>query len=99
MATLDRIDGGITVFLHCQGFNPNEPMDPENITVDVYVSPRELKEDEANIEEHVAHIVQDFGCKIAMPHLFRYRNRCTIDNVKPLQTRCTTMFCLSSHIY
>ncbi|KAF8228368.1 hypothetical protein L208DRAFT_1379395 [Tricholoma matsutake] len=44
ITTLDNIDGGLTVLLCCPGYSVQGDLAAEKITVDTYVSPRELKE-------------------------------------------------------
>lgn len=55
----------------------------ENITVDMYVSPRELKEGGKEMSKHMALLSQAFGADIALPHLRRFQTRCGLEGVKP----------------
>lgn len=82
MSALDIIDGGITLMLHCPGYQTKAAITPENLTVDIYVSPRELSEGGQKFSELVALIVQDFGTNLAVPHLRRFQDRCTVEKVK-----------------
>lgn len=84
---MDAIDGGISLILHCPGYQSKTAIAPENLTIDVYVSPRELAEGRKGFSEFVALIVQDFGTNLAVPHLRRFHNRCTTEGVKPLGVR------------
>ena len=59
--TLDRADGGITLVLHCPGHRATSV---ENLTIDTYISPRELKEGVKELSKHIALIVQTFGTDI-----------------------------------
>lgn len=77
------VDGGISLLLHCPGYRPAAAILPENLTVDVYITPRELVEGGDKISELVALIVQDFGINMAVPHLHRFQNRCATDEVNP----------------
>ncbi|KAI6097240.1 hypothetical protein F5141DRAFT_965789, partial [Pisolithus sp. B1] len=40
----DRLDGGITVMLHCAGVKSTSTQMADEVTVDLYVTPRELHE-------------------------------------------------------
>lgn len=83
---LDLTDGGISLLLRCPGYLPlaDTTISLEDLTIDVYVSPRELSEGGRNMSEHVALIVQEFGAHLALPHLSRFQNRCIKENVKAL---------------
>lgn len=59
-------------------------MSLENLTVDVYISPRELTEGGKQVSERVALLVQEFGANLALPHLRRFQARCSMEGVKPL---------------
>lgn len=84
---MDAIDGGISLVLHCPGYQSKSTIAPENLTVEVYVSPRELAEGGKKFSEFVALIVQDFGTNLAVPHLRRFQSRCMTEGVKPLGVR------------
>jgi hypothetical protein len=88
-ATLDRIDGGITLILRCPGYRETGKLAPEKITVDTYISPRELKEGGKEMSKHIALIIQAFGAEIALPHLSRFVTRSVIEGVKPPSTPST----------
>lgn len=87
---MDAIDGGISLVLHCPGYQPKTTNAPENVTIDVYVSPKELAEGGEKFSELVALIVQDFGTNLAVPHLHRFQNRCMTEGVTPLGVRGTS---------
>lgn len=91
------MDGGITVLLHCQGFKPSTKLCTENITVEAYVSPRELNEGGKQISEDVAFLVQDFGNKIVIPHIHRFLSRCKVDNVIPPREPSRLLFSNQSY--
>lgn len=80
---MDVVDGGISLVLHCPGYQPKVAIAPENLTIDVYVTPRELAEGGEKFSELVALIVQEFGANLAVPHLLRFQNRCMTAGVKP----------------
>ncbi|KAF8333786.1 hypothetical protein F5887DRAFT_1074593 [Amanita rubescens] len=77
ISTLDRLDGGITLMVRCPGY-PVEPRFKavEDVTIDTYISPREVSLNHAGIQEHVALIVQRFATNIVVPHLHRFTKRC-----------------------
>lgn len=79
---MDQIDGGISVILRCPGHPAGISL--ENLTVDVYITPRELIEGGKPISERVALLVQEFGANLALPHLQRFQTRCSNEGVKPL---------------
>jgi hypothetical protein len=79
-ATLDRADGGITLVLRCPG---HQATLVENLTVDTYISPRELKEGGKELSKRIALIIQAFGTNIALPYLHRFAKRCHTEQVEP----------------
>lgn len=70
--------------LRCPGYEPLTKISAENITVDVYISPRELTDGGTKTTEHVAQIIQAFGENLAVPHLHRFTTRCIAEGVRPL---------------
>lgn len=89
------MDGGISIIMRCPGYRPSTVLSLENITVDVYVSPRELKlaEGGERTSERVARLVQDFGAHIALPHLHRFQARCLAERVTALPARGVLALC------
>ena len=85
VAVLDRIDGGITMLMRCPGYRTSEDLTPENVVLDVYLSPRELSEAQDQISECAAVLAQSFGQDIALPHLRRFAARCLNEKVVPPQ--------------
>jgi hypothetical protein len=77
----DRIDGGITLMIRCPGYRINEDFSAQDITLDLYMPPRELNEGGAVFRESVARLAQSFGTEIVLPHLHRYTNRCAIEQI------------------
>lgn len=78
----DRIDGGISLLLRCPGQLQPE-VGVENITLDAYITPRELKEGGKEVDEGVALLAQSFGQDFVLPHLRRFAGRCITENVVP----------------
>jgi hypothetical protein len=78
---LDNIDGGLTVLLRCPGYSVQGDLAAEKITVDTYVSPRELKEGGKEMGKQVALMLQAFGAELAVPHLRRFYARCTVEGL------------------
>jgi hypothetical protein len=48
----------------------------EDITIDTFISPREVAVNCSRIQEHVALVVQSFATDIVVPHLHRFTQRC-----------------------
>lgn len=81
---LDLIDGGISLMLRCPGYRSDSTLSLEDVTVEVYVSPRELAKGGKEMSERVALLVQEFGKHLALPHLHLFQARCLVENVKAL---------------
>jgi hypothetical protein len=77
----DRLDGGISVLIRCAG--SEAVSSPENLPVDLYITPRELQETPERIGGDLAVWVQVFAQEFAMPHLERFNQRCVIENIQP----------------
>ncbi|KAG6908019.1 hypothetical protein DXG01_006486 [Tephrocybe rancida] len=71
IATLDGLDGGISVYLHCPGFQPPVGTKVEDLTIEAAVTPRELAEVGKPISKSIAMLIQAFGSEMALPHLER----------------------------
>jgi hypothetical protein len=80
-ATLDRADGGITLILRCPGHRATSV---EDLTVNTYISPRELKEGGKELSKHIALIIQAFGTDIALPYLHRFAKQCDTEEIESL---------------
>ncbi|KAG6370999.1 hypothetical protein JVT61DRAFT_10716 [Boletus reticuloceps] len=65
----DRLDGGISVLLRCPGFQSHIPLTADQITVDAYVTPRELIRNE-HVSGDMAVLVQAFCEEFAMLHTY-----------------------------
>lgn len=72
------------MILRCPAYAPSPAISAEDITVDIYISPRELAEGGKPITENVALIVQAFGEHLVIPHLHRYQKMCLAAGVVPL---------------
>jgi hypothetical protein len=79
-ATLDKADGGITLVLRCPG---QRATSVEDLTVDTYISPRELKEGGKELSKHIALIIQAFGADITLPYLHRFAKQCLTEQIEP----------------
>lgn len=84
VSALDLIDGGISLVMRCPGYCPSAAIALENLTIDVFISPRELSEGGKKMSERVALLVQDFGAHIALPHLRHFQTRCLTENITAL---------------
>jgi hypothetical protein len=78
-ATLDRADGGITLILRCPGQHATSV---EDLTIDTYISPRELNEGSKELTKHIALIIQAFGADVAFPYLHRFAKRCLAEQIE-----------------
>lgn len=67
--------------LRCPGHQPVSVV--QDITVDTYISPREMKAGGKELSKHLAFIVQTFGAEVALPHLRRFARRCLVEQVEP----------------
>jgi len=79
----DRLDGGISLMVHCPGFKAGRSLSPEQGAVDLYITPRELHENSARIGGDVAVLVQAFCEEFVIPHMQRFNERCRIENMEP----------------
>jgi hypothetical protein len=84
ITALDGTDGGISLFLHCPGYKTPPNIAVDDITVDLYISPRELAEGGTERSRVIAQAVQSFGEELALPHLCKFQLRCKEEGVKPL---------------
>ena len=55
----------------------------DEVTVDLYVTPRELCETPTRIGGDVAVLVQAFCQEFALPHLERFNKRCDLEIIPP----------------
>jgi hypothetical protein len=53
------------------------------MTVDLYISPRELEEGGFEMRSTISNFIQAFGRDIAFPHLQRFATRCHAEGVRP----------------
>jgi hypothetical protein len=91
MSTLERITGGVTLFLHCPGFQIPGPirLDPDDFCIELYSSPRERVSGGPELSDNVALLVQGFMEKIAPVHLVNFQYRCEANAVTPPPAPCT----------
>ena len=73
LATLDRIDGGVSVLLRCPGFLVASDFSVENVSVDAFITPHIVEI--SGTQERLAYLIQSFGDNIAVPHLHRFTLR------------------------
>jgi hypothetical protein len=85
----DRIDGGITFLLRCPGYCAWEGISLEDITLDIYFSPRELTEGGQKLRSAIDTLMQIFGEDVVSPHLKRFTARCGAEGIRniPVQPR------------
>jgi len=77
--------------MRCPGYKAPKDITVENVTVDIYASPRELGE-AGEISKHVAILVQTFGQDFVLPHLRRFAARCRTENIDSPQPPCMFIF-------
>ncbi|KIJ59499.1 hypothetical protein HYDPIDRAFT_170757 [Hydnomerulius pinastri MD-312] len=77
----DRLDGGISVLIRCPGSEAGLDLMSDKITVDLYVTPRELIQNEP-ISGDTAVLIQAFCQEFAVPHLHRFNERCKVEAIK-----------------
>ncbi|KAG1764089.1 hypothetical protein EV702DRAFT_1051461 [Suillus placidus] len=83
VAMQDCIDGGISLLIRCPGSEVSSTIAPEELALDLYVTPRELQETPERIGGDVAALVQAFAAEFALPHLRRFSKCCAIEHIKP----------------
>ncbi|KAF8130813.1 hypothetical protein EV363DRAFT_1132527, partial [Boletus edulis] len=83
----DRLDGGISVLIRCPGFETKSNIAPEDVVMDLYVTPRELRLNE-RVGGDTAILVQAFCQEFAIPHLQRFAQRCKMESILPPLGRC-----------
>ncbi|KAG2112651.1 uncharacterized protein F5147DRAFT_650807 [Suillus discolor] len=79
----DRLDGGISLIIRCAGGKATPNISPEQIPIDIYITPHELQETPQRIGEDVTVLVQAFVQEFAVPHLKCFAVRCIVKNMKP----------------
>ncbi|KAG6912195.1 hypothetical protein DXG01_016586, partial [Tephrocybe rancida] len=82
VTTLDKLDGGISVLLHCPGFKASPGMSAEKVTVDLIISPQELSEaGNKELSKALAIMVQSFAKDVVLPYLERFNKRCIVEGI------------------
>ncbi|KAI6115509.1 hypothetical protein EDD16DRAFT_1708666 [Pisolithus croceorrhizus] len=79
----DRLDGGITVMLHCAGVKSTSTQMVDEVTVDLYVTPRELHETPERIGSDIVVLVQAFCQEFALPHFQCFNKCCNLEIITP----------------
>ena len=90
----DRLDGGISILMHCAGSEASETLSPEHFTVDLYITPREYHEAPEQIGGDLSALVQAFSEEFVIPHLRRYAEHCRIKGIIPPR-HCKSIFYVS----
>lgn len=88
----DRLDGGISILIRCPGTPAVLDVTPDKVTTDLYVTPRELHEQQEHISADVAVMVQAFCQGFTIPHFERFTQRCRIEDIKPTIFHCECIF-------
>jgi hypothetical protein len=79
----DCIDGGITLLIRCPGSQVTPTVSPDQLALDLYITPCELQETPQHIGRDIAALIQAFAEEFAIPHLQRFSKCCAIENIKP----------------
>lgn len=87
----DRLDGGISILLHCPGANAPPNLGPEQITVDLYVTPQELVHNK-RLTGDTSILIQAFCQEFAIPHFQCFTERCTAEGLDVPDLRCKIFF-------
>ncbi|KAG2058978.1 hypothetical protein BDR06DRAFT_1003624 [Suillus hirtellus] len=78
----DCLDGGTSLLVQCPGSEAGLTISPEQIGVNLYITPWELQEVPQQIGGDVAVLVQSFSQEFAVPHLQCFTKHCNIENIK-----------------
>ena len=77
----DRLDGGLSILIRCPGSELPSNLAINKLTVDLYVTPRELVRNE-RVSGDAAVLVQAFCKDFALPHLERFVEQCKIESIR-----------------
>lgn len=77
----DHLDSGISVLICCPGKEVSEMVKPEQVPLDLYITPCELLLTPERIGSDVAVMVQVFTQEFAIPHLHRFTQRCRKEHI------------------
>lgn len=77
LTMLDRIDGGVTILLHCPGHLVTADTNIEDIPIELYATGREVKT--LGMQAQLVPLIRLFGDQIALPHLHRFTGRYEIE--------------------
>ena len=80
---MDRIDGGFSFLIRCPGYDPSKAACFDGMSVDAYISPRELAEGDEKLQSAITSILGIFNQEIVPLHLQRYAAHCNVEGVKP----------------
>ncbi|KAI6033824.1 hypothetical protein BKA83DRAFT_4121179 [Pisolithus microcarpus] len=79
----DCLDSGITVMLHCARVKSTSMQMADEVTIDLYVTPRELHESPEHIGSDITVLVQAFCQEFALPHFQRFNKHCNLEIITP----------------
>jgi hypothetical protein len=82
ITTLDRVDGGVTLLIRMPGYRVTPDLSLDDITLDVYFSPKELHEGGQKLRSVLAGLMHAFGKDIAIPHLQQFATRCEKEGIR-----------------
>ncbi|KIK13619.1 hypothetical protein PISMIDRAFT_118584, partial [Pisolithus microcarpus 441] len=84
----DHLDGGITVMLHCARVKSTSMQMADEVTVDLYVTPRELHKSPEHIGSDIMVLVQAFCQEFALPHFQCFNKHCNLEIITPPTNTC-----------
>ncbi|KAG1886380.1 uncharacterized protein F5891DRAFT_1201049 [Suillus fuscotomentosus] len=79
----DHIDGGISLLIQCPGSEVSSTALPEELALDLYITPHELQETPQCISGDVTTLVQAFAAEFVLPHLQHFSKCCAVEGIKP----------------
>ncbi|KAG1719914.1 hypothetical protein EDB19DRAFT_1836334 [Suillus lakei] len=95
----DHLDGSISLLLRCPGFKAETALSPEDITVDLYVTPWEACESSERIGGDIAVLTQAFCEEFVIPHIEHFMKCCHIEEVEPPHHYSSTQISLKGPPY
>ncbi|KIM61371.1 hypothetical protein SCLCIDRAFT_122161, partial [Scleroderma citrinum Foug A] len=96
IAMQDRLDGRISFLIHCPGKEVSETLKPEQVSVDLYITPHELQETSEWIGGDIAVMVQAFCQEFTVPHLHHFMQRCCKEGISTPKLRCKLSLVIST---
>ncbi|KAG6377658.1 hypothetical protein JVT61DRAFT_14423 [Boletus reticuloceps] len=83
----DWLDGGISFLVRCPGFEPPDNVTPNKITMDVYITLRELIRSKW-VSGDTAMLIQAYCEEFVIPHMQHFKEHCKIESIQAPASRC-----------